>query len=81
MVASAGVRELRNRTSELIELARAEGEVIITSHGKPVAVLRPYDAWRTELKRLLHAGLDPTDTGFNDELAADDEASMSDLDE
>lgn len=35
----ANVRELKNRTSELLRYARQEGEVLITSRGKPVAML------------------------------------------
>lgn len=80
MATSIGVRELRNRTSEALELARTEGEVVITSHGRPVAILRPYtEDWRRDLRDLLHSS-DPHDTGFADELAEDDAASMTDLD-
>ena len=38
----ANVRELKNRTSELLRYAQREGEVLITSRGKPVAILRGF---------------------------------------
>lgn len=77
---SIGIRDLRNRTTEAVELARTEGEVIITSHGRPVAVLHPYVAsWKTEALRLLHEDEAPNDSGLTEFLAADDEASLSDL--
>jgi len=38
-----GVRELKNRTSRIIRTVREEGlEYIITAHGQPVALLRPF---------------------------------------
>ena len=36
----ANVRALKNQTSEMLRLAAGGDDVIITSHGKPVAVLR-----------------------------------------
>ena len=36
----ANVRTLKNQTSEMLRVAAGGNDVIITSHGKPVAVLR-----------------------------------------
>jgi prevent-host-death family protein len=39
---SVGIRELRERTSEIIRLVRDEGaEVLVTHYGRPVARLLP----------------------------------------
>lgn len=38
------------------------------------------EVWKTEALRLLHATTEPFDTGFAEMLAADDLASMDDLD-
>lgn len=39
-----GVRELKNQTSEVVRAVREEAaEYVITFHGQPVAVLRPYE--------------------------------------
>ena len=44
-----GVRELKNRASEIIRSVRDGGaEYTITVHGKPVAVLRPMDDFEVE---------------------------------
>lgn len=78
---TVGIRDLRNHTSEVVERVQLEGEIIITSHGKPVAVLRPFqEAWKVEALRLLHASTQPVDSGLAEMLAADDLASMDDLD-
>lgn len=37
-----GVRELRNRTSEVIDAVRAGDRVILTVHGQPVADIVPH---------------------------------------
>lgn len=81
MATRIGIRELRNRTSDVVRIAAEEGEVIITEHGTPVAVLRPYeDGWREEATRLLDESVDgSSDTGLSALLADDDIASMSDL--
>lgn len=80
-MASIGIRDLRNNTSEVVARVQLEGEIIITSHGKPVAVLRPFqEAWKAEALRLLHSGNQPVDSGLTEMLAADDLASMGDLD-
>ena len=38
----ANVRELKNKTSELLRCARDGEDVMITSRGKPIAVLRGF---------------------------------------
>lgn len=77
---SIGIRDLRNNTSEVVQRVQLEGEIIITSHGKPVAVLRPFqEAWKVEALRLLHSSTQPVDSGLAKMLAADDLASMDDL--
>jgi antitoxin (DNA-binding transcriptional repressor) of toxin-antitoxin stability system len=54
--------------------------VVITNHGKPVAVLRPCQAaWKAEASRLLHLEGTPTDSGLAAMLALDDAASTDDL--
>ncbi|MDA8393800.1 MAG: type II toxin-antitoxin system prevent-host-death family antitoxin [Candidatus Dormibacteraeota bacterium] len=56
-----GVRELRNRTSQVIEAVRSGERVTLTVRGDPVADIVPHgeryrwlagDRLRTELKRL-----------------------------
>ena len=40
-----GVRELKNRTSEILaEVREQEIEYVVTKHDRPVAILRPYRA-------------------------------------
>jgi len=51
---TAGVRELKNKTSELLKKARTEGSVIVTSHGKPVAAVIPLDPEDVEDFLLAH---------------------------
>lgn len=38
-----GVRELRNDTLAVKRAVEADGEAILTHHGKPYAVVRPYE--------------------------------------
>lgn len=45
-----GVRELRNRTADLVSRAHAGEDIIVTSHGTPMARLAPL---RDELKPYL----------------------------
>ena len=43
MASSIGVRELKNRASEIVrEVHEQEAEFIVTLRGKPVAVIRPF---------------------------------------
>ena len=46
-MARVGVRELKNRTTEIIrDVRKNQAEYVVTYHGKPVAVLLPIDeAW------------------------------------
>jgi len=40
-----GVRELKNRTSEILaEVREQEIEYVVTKHDRPVAIVRPYRA-------------------------------------
>ncbi|MDQ3032083.1 MAG: type II toxin-antitoxin system prevent-host-death family antitoxin [Myxococcota bacterium] len=41
MARSIGIREAKATLSECIELARRDGEVVLTAHGRPVARLVP----------------------------------------
>jgi prevent-host-death family protein len=44
-----GIRELKNQLSSIVRLVREESaEYVITHHGQPVAVLRPFDEEDTE---------------------------------
>ena len=53
MAESIGVRDLKNRASEIIRQIREEqAEYVVTVHGTPVAVLRPLDA--EEERRQRH---------------------------
>lgn len=44
MRATATVRDLRTRFPKVKALVEREGEVIVTDHGRPSYVLRPYRA-------------------------------------
>lgn len=80
MATRLGIRDLRNNTAEAVRLAHVEGEVVITQHGRPVAVLRPYrDDWKETAARVLAALDGPLDTGFAAALADSDAASTDDL--
>jgi prevent-host-death family protein len=68
MLATVGVRELKNETSRIVRTVHKENiEYVITVRGEPVAVLRPFgdedvrrlrkakiDAELAEMKRLAH---------------------------
>jgi prevent-host-death family protein len=51
-----GVRELRQRASELLRRVEGGETIEITDHGRPVALLSPLPAL-SELERLRAAGL------------------------
>jgi prevent-host-death family protein len=58
VMARVGVRELKNRTIEIIHDVREnQAEYVVTYHGRPVAVLLPIDeAWlETEARRAAEA--------------------------
>ena len=42
---TASVRDLRTRFPRVRALVDQEGEVIVTDHGRPVCLLRPYAPW------------------------------------
>lgn len=44
---TATIRDLRTQFPRIRRLLEEEGEVIVTDHGEPVAVLRPFQATRT----------------------------------
>ena len=57
-MARVGVRELKNRATEIIRKVREKrAEYVVTYHGRPVAVLLPVDeAWlETEATRAAEA--------------------------
>ena len=57
-MARVGVRELKNRATEIIRAVREnQTEYVVTYHGRPVAVLLPVDeAWlEAEAKRAAEA--------------------------
>ena len=41
---TATVRDLRTQFPRIRRLLEEEGEIIVTDHGRPVAVLRPFQA-------------------------------------
>ena len=46
------LQEAKNHFSEVVELARTEGEQVITKHGKPVVVMLSVEAFNNmEVKR------------------------------
>jgi antitoxin (DNA-binding transcriptional repressor) of toxin-antitoxin stability system len=47
---TASIRDLRTRFPQVRKLLEREGEVVVTDRGKPVIVLRNYDA-RSQTKR------------------------------
>jgi prevent-host-death family protein len=40
-MSAVGVKELKNRLTHYLRLTKAGEEVIVTEHGKPIAVLQP----------------------------------------
>lgn len=65
-MASAGVRELRQRASELLRRVEAGETIEITDRGRPVAVLAPLPNQRP-LERLRATGdLEPADADLKD---------------
>ena len=65
-MASTGVRELRQRASELLRRVEAGETIEITDRGRPVAVLAPLPNQRP-IDRLRATGdLEPAGAGLND---------------
>jgi prevent-host-death family protein len=53
---AVGVRELKARLSSYIEIARGGEEVVVTAHGREVAILGPVTKERMALTRLSEGG-------------------------
>jgi prevent-host-death family protein len=66
---SVGVRELRQRASELLRLVQRGETIEITDRGRPVALLGPVPAG-SELERLRAAGQVRSADGDLDDLPA-----------
>jgi prevent-host-death family protein len=73
MTVEVASRELRNNTAELLRRVTAGERVVITSRGKPVASLVPFESSRRRwlpreelLRRLATAQADP---GLREDLA------------
>ncbi len=48
------IKELHNETSEVIRRTQKQGPVIVTRHGKPVAIIQPLTEEELEDFVLLH---------------------------
>jgi len=66
-MASVGIRELRQRASELLRQVAGGQTFEITDHGRPVALLTPLPA-AGELQQLRLRGEVETAHGFIDDL-------------
>jgi prevent-host-death family protein len=56
MTRTIGIRELKNETSAIVHAVREESvEYVVTYHGKPVAVIRPFVAEDAETLRQAEA--------------------------
>lgn len=64
---SVGIRELRQRASELLRAVEGGETVEITDRGRPVALLRPIPT-ESNYQRLLAAGVIRPATGSLDDL-------------
>jgi prevent-host-death family protein len=65
-MASTGIRELRQRASELLRRVEAGETIEITDRGRPVAVLAPLPS-ESPLERLRATGdLEPAKADLND---------------
>jgi prevent-host-death family protein len=53
---SVGVKELKAKLSNFLDKARSGEEVIITEHGKDVALLLPISKERKAVKSLIKSG-------------------------
>ena len=63
---SVGVRELRQRASELLRRVERGESLEVTDRGRPVAVLSPPPAW-SRLDRLRRLGeIDPATVDLDD---------------
>jgi prevent-host-death family protein len=70
-----GVRDLRNRTGQVIDAVRAGERVVLTVHGEPIADIVPHGrrtrwlAGARMREQLQHRAADPGLTRDLDELA------------
>lgn len=62
IVATLGVRELRDSLSRHLAEVRDGAEIVVTDHGKPIARLVPYSQ-ESGLERLIREGLVTLPTG------------------
>jgi prevent-host-death family protein len=53
---SVGVKELKAKLSSFIAKAREGEEIVITDHGRDVALLTPLSRERRAVKSLMHQG-------------------------
>lgn len=72
------MRDLRNNTAEVMRSISNGASVEITSHDKPVALLKPLIVDRLKAAKQLRSS-PPVDTGWIEELAEDDALSCEDL--
>lgn len=82
-ISSVGLRELHNRTSELIRRVTETGEEIsVTRRGRPVVRIVPVDE-NDPVDRLRRAGMlreaEPSDRKLPPPIKLDNDATVSDL--
>lgn len=64
---TVGVRELRQRASELLRIVQSGQTVEITDRGRPVAVLAPIPTTGSSLEQLRASGdIEPASASFDD---------------
>ncbi|GAB3526313.1 type II toxin-antitoxin system Phd/YefM family antitoxin [Arthrobacter monumenti] len=69
-MATVGVRDLRNRTADLVARAHAGEEIIITNHGAPAARLEPVvPGLKPFMTKSDLLSLPLADPGLKDDLA------------
>lgn len=72
---TVGVREIRQRASELIRRAEAGEEIVVAVSGRPAARLVPLEApgrkWR-DVAGIAHVWDTPTDPTWDSERRADE---------
>jgi prevent-host-death family protein len=54
---SAGIKELKAKLSSYIDIAKRNEQVIITEHGKEVAILIPISKERRAINALVDEGM------------------------
>lgn len=66
------VREMRDKVGRLGEILEVEGEVIVTTRGRPIARVLPVSReTRMPSHRDLRTAMDPLDHGSEEEIRAD----------